>query len=146
MLFFKLKKQTSKNVADTIFIGSVKKLGMMKIVHEKYKTNRKQDDSFMTEFKNSFNGACETNKELSGLLGKTQEIMNPIKVKQLFEAISDEVLFGVFLQICKSKLIFYQPYAMFFVVLLLHQYWWIHFHRIISHQGLKGIFGIIYRK
>ena len=68
---------------------------MMKIVHEKYKTNRKQDDSFMIEFKNSFSGACETNKELSGLLGKTQEIMNPIKVKQLFEAISDEVLFGV---------------------------------------------------
>lgn len=67
---------------------------MMKIVHEKYKTNRKQDDSFMTEFKNSFSSACETNKELSGLLGKTQEIMNPIKVKQLFEAISDEVCFG----------------------------------------------------
>ena len=63
----------------------------MKIIHEKYKNTRKVEDAFVTEFKNSFQEASETNKELAGLIGKTQELLNPLKVLQLFENISDEV-------------------------------------------------------
>lgn len=75
-----------------IFLGNVKKLGMMKIVHEKYKTTTKRNiDPCIAEFKNSFNNASESNKEIAGLVEKTQEILNPLKVLQIFQNILDEV-------------------------------------------------------
>ena len=64
---------------------------MMKIIHEKYKNTRKTEDPFITDFHNSFEEAMKSNKEISTYLNKTQEILNPLKVLQLFENISDQV-------------------------------------------------------
>jgi DNA-directed RNA polymerase III subunit RPC1 len=44
----------------------------MKIIHEKYKTSRKQVHPTITEFLGSFNAAIEYNKDLEPLLGKAQ--------------------------------------------------------------------------
>lgn len=73
------------------FLGTVKKLSMMKIVHEKYKNTKKQEDPLITDFKNSFQAATENNKELGSLINKAQELLNPLKVLQLFENVPNEV-------------------------------------------------------
>ncbi|XP_066925897.1 DNA-directed RNA polymerase III subunit RPC1-like isoform X1 [Clytia hemisphaerica] len=83
-------KKVSKCIHCQDKNGTVKKLGMMKIIHEKYKNTRKTEDPFITDFHNSFEEAMKSNKELSTYLNKTQEILNPLKVLQLFENISDQ--------------------------------------------------------
>ncbi|XP_047127085.1 DNA-directed RNA polymerase III subunit RPC1 isoform X1 [Hydra vulgaris] len=70
--------------------GNVKKLGMMKILHEKYKTTRKVDDGIITDFKNSFNEAIVYNKELDGITSKMNLVLNPLKVFHIFQNITDE--------------------------------------------------------
>ena len=64
---------------------------MMKIIHEKYKTTKKTEDPVITDFHQSFEDAIQSNKEITTYLNKAQEILNPLKVLQLFENISDEV-------------------------------------------------------
>lgn len=63
----------------------------MKIIHEKYKTTKKTEDPVITEFHQSFEDAIKSNKEITTYLNKAQEILNPLKVLQLFENISDQV-------------------------------------------------------
>ena len=63
----------------------------MKIIHEKYKTTKKTEDPVITDFHQSFEDAIQSNKEITTYLNKAQEILNPLKVLQLFENISDEV-------------------------------------------------------
>jgi len=74
------------------YLGTVKKLGMMKIIHEKYKTTKKTEDPLITDFHNSFEEALKSNKEIGTFLNKAQELLNPLKVLQLFENISDQVI------------------------------------------------------
>ena len=52
--------------------GFVRKSGMMKIVHEKYKSTRKYVDPVISEFQASFESAIDYNKELDNLLNKAQ--------------------------------------------------------------------------
>ena len=52
--------------------GNVKKTGMMKIVHEKYKTTKKIIHPAISKFRASFQSALEHNKELEPLLSKAQ--------------------------------------------------------------------------
>ncbi|XP_071108022.1 DNA-directed RNA polymerase III subunit RPC1-like [Haliotis cracherodii] len=70
--------------------GMVKKCGLLKIIHDRYKQNRKGGEPVFTEFVGSFQSANESNKELEGLLPKTQEVLNPLSVLHLFERIRDE--------------------------------------------------------
>ena len=63
----------------------------MKIIHEKYKTTKKTEDPVITDFHQSFEDAIQSNKEITTYLNKAQEILNPLKVLQLFENISDQV-------------------------------------------------------
>lgn len=72
------------------FNGMTKKIGMLKIVHDKYKTPRKDKDPVITEFLGSFEASKQNNKELEGLLTKTQEILSPLTVLKLFERIPEE--------------------------------------------------------
>ncbi|XP_015764049.1 PREDICTED: DNA-directed RNA polymerase III subunit RPC1-like [Acropora digitifera] len=53
--------------------GFVRKSGMMKIVHEKYKSARKFVDPVISEFQASFGSAIEYNKELDTFVNKAQE-------------------------------------------------------------------------
>ena len=68
----------------------------MKILHEKYKSVRKVDDDVITDFKNSFNEAIVYNKELGGITSKTNLVLNPLKVFQIFQNISDEASYFIF--------------------------------------------------
>lgn len=53
-------------------IGVVKKCGLLKIVHDCYKQGKKQVDSRVATFIQSFNEAIEKNDELESLLAKVQ--------------------------------------------------------------------------
>ena len=54
------------------FLGQVKKCGMLKIIHEKYKHNNQKMDQVMREYVSSFDEAIEHNKEIDGLINKTK--------------------------------------------------------------------------
>ncbi|XP_048760931.1 DNA-directed RNA polymerase III subunit RPC1-like [Ostrea edulis] len=71
------------------FNGMVKKCGLLKIIHDKYK-QRKGVDPVIEEFKGSFELAMEHNKDIDALLGKTQEVLNPIRVQKIFQQIPEE--------------------------------------------------------
>lgn len=52
--------------------GPVKKCGLLKIIHEKYKTTKKVVDPFVTDFLQSFDTAIEHNKVVESLLTRAQ--------------------------------------------------------------------------
>ncbi|XP_064923655.1 DNA-directed RNA polymerase III subunit RPC1 isoform X1 [Columba livia] len=72
------------------FNGTVKKCGLLKIIHEKYKTNKKVVDPMVSTFLQSFETAIEHNKEVEPLLGRAQENLNPLVVLNLFKRIPAE--------------------------------------------------------
>ena len=63
---------SSCNSGQFFTSGNVKKTGMMKIVHEKYKSTKKILHPAICEFRASFQNALEHNKELELLLAKAQ--------------------------------------------------------------------------
>lgn len=72
------------------FNGPVKKCGLLKIIHEKYKTNKKVMDPVVSDFLQSFDIAIEHNKEMEALLGRAQENLNPLVVLNIFKRIPSE--------------------------------------------------------
>lgn len=50
----------------------MKKCGLLKIIHEKYKTTKKVVDPFVSEFLQSFDMAVEHNKVIEPLLNRAQ--------------------------------------------------------------------------
>ncbi|CAH1795117.1 unnamed protein product [Owenia fusiformis] len=70
--------------------GVVKKCGMLKIIHDKYKSTKKTKEPFVHEFVQSFDEALKHNKELEQMVGKAQDILNPLIVQSLFRRIPDE--------------------------------------------------------
>uniref|UniRef100_A0A8C4WZI4 DNA-directed RNA polymerase subunit n=1 Tax=Eptatretus burgeri TaxID=7764 RepID=A0A8C4WZI4_EPTBU len=67
--------------------GPVKKCGLLKVVHEKYKAvsgSKKGDQLGVREFHSSFDAAAEHNKEITALVGRAQESLTPLVVMQLF--------------------------------------------------------------
>uniref|UniRef100_A0AAZ3Q862 DNA-directed RNA polymerase subunit n=1 Tax=Oncorhynchus tshawytscha TaxID=74940 RepID=A0AAZ3Q862_ONCTS len=70
--------------------GPVKKCGLLKILHEKYKTTKKVVDTVVSDFLNSFDIAIEHNKEVEGLLNRAQENLSPLVVLNLFRRIPAE--------------------------------------------------------
>lgn len=72
------------------FNGPVKKCGLLKIIHEKYKTTKKVIDPMVSDFLQSFDTAIEHNKEVEALLTRAQENLNPLVVLNLFRRIPAE--------------------------------------------------------
>jgi DNA-directed RNA polymerase III subunit RPC1 len=70
-------------------LGTVKKVGALRIVHEKYRAKKVAEE--YEQFKNTFNNALEAVPEMKAHISKAQEDMNPLRVLNLFKAISDEV-------------------------------------------------------
>ena len=68
----------------------VKKCGLLKILHDKYKAGKK-NEVIVKEYVESFSVANEFNKELEPLIGKSHEILNPLRVYNLFKNIPEEV-------------------------------------------------------
>lgn len=71
--------------------GTVKKCGMLKIIHEKYKSSSKKNiDPAITDFLYSFEVAKKHNKDIDSLLTHAQEDLTPLVVRDLFSRIPDE--------------------------------------------------------
>ncbi|SHO79390.1 RNA polymerase III largest subunit C160 [Malassezia sympodialis ATCC 42132] len=69
--------------------GTVKKAGVLKVVHEKFRQKKTEEE--MLEFRRTFMTAVSMgNGELAPHLGKAQEDLNPLRVLDLFRRISDE--------------------------------------------------------
>ncbi|PKY40391.1 beta and beta-prime subunits of DNA dependent RNA-polymerase [Rhizophagus irregularis] len=68
--------------------GSVKKVGALKIVHEKFKSKKAHEEH--EKFKSTFNNAIEYTPDLRPHLHKAQEDLNAMKVLDLFKRISDD--------------------------------------------------------
>lgn len=70
--------------------GAVKKAGALKIIHDKFRAKKTADD--LERWKRTFAHAIEGQKELSMYLNKAvHEELNPLKVLDLFQRMSDEV-------------------------------------------------------
>jgi DNA-directed RNA polymerase III subunit RPC1 len=73
------------------FNGVVKKCGVLKILHDKFKAVKK-NETIVKEFVESFFIAKEFNKEIEPLISKSHEILNPLRVLFLFKNIPEEVI------------------------------------------------------
>ncbi|XP_016368895.1 DNA-directed RNA polymerase III subunit RPC1-like [Sinocyclocheilus rhinocerous] len=85
----KCRKKTTC-VHCNAFNGPVKKCGLLKIIHEKYKTTKKVVDPMVSDFLQSFDITIEHNKEVESLLTRAQENLNPLVVLNLFRRIPNE--------------------------------------------------------
>ncbi|XP_076809232.1 DNA-directed RNA polymerase III subunit RPC1-like [Clavelina lepadiformis] len=71
--------------------GTVKKCGLLKIIHEKYKKHTKKAVlPEIDEFYQSFSTAVKYNREMENLVGRAQEDLNPLVVLDLLKNIPDE--------------------------------------------------------
>ncbi|KAI0029671.1 beta and beta-prime subunits of DNA dependent RNA-polymerase [Vararia minispora EC-137] len=69
--------------------GTVKKVGALKIIHDKFRAKKTADE--MEKWKRTFAPAVEAQKELGPYISKAvHEDLNPLKVLDLFKRISDE--------------------------------------------------------
>ncbi|KAF9002217.1 hypothetical protein BGZ52_009704, partial [Haplosporangium bisporale] len=68
--------------------GTVKKVGALRIVHEKFRAKKVADE--YEKFKESFNNAVVAAPDMRPHISKAHEDMNPLKVLNLFKAISDD--------------------------------------------------------
>lgn len=70
--------------------GPVKKVGVMKVIHERYRPAIKRHQADADAFKRRLREAIEANNELRMHLGKAQEDLNPLRAQELFERITSE--------------------------------------------------------
>ena len=66
----------------------VKKVGPLKIIHEKFKKKSKTEEE--VNFRASFQNAADLDQWLKPHIGKAQEDLNPLIVQTLFERISND--------------------------------------------------------
>lgn len=77
--------------------GVVKKCGLLKILHDKFKSGKK-NEPVIKEYVESFSLAKEFNKEIEPLISKSHEILNPLRVLTLFKNIPEEVWSNILYQ------------------------------------------------
>ncbi|KAI8911804.1 hypothetical protein EDD86DRAFT_203319 [Gorgonomyces haynaldii] len=68
--------------------GTIKKVGALKLVHEKFR--KKKPDQEEADFKSSFNKAVELDPYLKTFVTRAQEDLNPLVVEKLLQNISAE--------------------------------------------------------
>ncbi|CDS14109.1 Putative DNA-directed RNA polymerase [Lichtheimia ramosa] len=68
--------------------GVVKKIGPMKITHDKYRLKRVATEA--EEFRKTFNTAAATMPELKPHISKAQDDLNPLRVLRLFQKVTPE--------------------------------------------------------
>lgn len=74
--------------------GPVKKCGLLKIVHDRFRAvggARQKASREAQEFRLSLQEAAEQNRELAAHIAKAQETLNPLRVLHLFRSIPEEV-------------------------------------------------------
>lgn len=72
--------------------GPVKKIGAVKIGHEKFRQTKNKDMAAdaLESFQEQFKDAVEANPDLEHYIGKAIDDFNPLKTYDLFRKISDE--------------------------------------------------------
>ncbi|KAJ3108920.1 hypothetical protein HDU96_007374 [Phlyctochytrium bullatum] len=73
--------------------GTVKKVGALKVLHEKWKKRTKADDDTpfrLTKRRESFNNALKAEPGIKAHISKAQEDLNPVSVLKLFQQVSSE--------------------------------------------------------
>jgi DNA-directed RNA polymerase III subunit RPC1 len=70
--------------------GFVRKVGVLKIVHEKYNKATKKTQEEIEDFRNSFQEAIESNPDIKQHVTKAQEDLNPLKVQDILSRIPSE--------------------------------------------------------
>ena len=74
-------------------IGALKKVGALKIIHEKFKKKNTDEEK---NFKDSFKVSLEMDPALKQHVSKAQEDLNPLKVLRIFKRTSEyELLFSM---------------------------------------------------
>lgn len=68
--------------------GVIKKVGPLKITHDRFRHSGKKEVPEEVEFKNSFVEAMKGSAELRQHVSKAQDDLNPLKVLNLFKAVS----------------------------------------------------------
>jgi DNA-directed RNA polymerase III subunit RPC1 len=91
----RLIKQVSvdfKKCFDCPFCGAtngvVKKVGVMRIIHEPYRAKSKEDE--LLQFRDSFRSAIDSYPEIRAHYHKAQDDLNPLKILELFKRIPAE--------------------------------------------------------
>jgi len=64
----------------------------LKIAHDKYRTQKRQHNA-LTDINEVFHSARQGNSEVAALINSYTEILNPVRVLELFERIPTEVCF-----------------------------------------------------
>ncbi|KXS18584.1 beta and beta-prime subunits of DNA dependent RNA-polymerase [Gonapodya prolifera JEL478] len=70
--------------------GTVKKVGALKVIHEKYKSARKAAQPAIEAFRATFATAAQAAPDLRSHIPKAQDDLNPKRALDLFRAIPDE--------------------------------------------------------
>ena len=71
--------------------GTVKKAGVLKIIHDKFRAKKTADE--LERWRKTFSTAVEAQKEIGMFINRAvHEDLNPLKVLDLFRRISDEVI------------------------------------------------------
>ena len=71
--------------------GTVKKVGPLKLIHEKYKKKSANGNDEEMKFRESFKHALDADSWLKPYISRAQEDLNPLLVRNLFETITSEV-------------------------------------------------------
>jgi len=74
--------------------GTVKKCGLLKIVHEKFRfaPSKQRVSQELQEFRQTLQEFAEDNRDLQPHITKAQEVLNPLRVLSLFQSIPSEDL------------------------------------------------------
>lgn len=83
-----LCKKTSVCPHCAAINGMVKKVGALKVIHEKFKKKHKTEEE--AQFRKSFDVQVALEPYLKTYVGRAQEDLNPLVVQSLFERISAE--------------------------------------------------------
>jgi hypothetical protein len=75
------------------YIGAVLKCALLKIAHDKYRSQKRQHHT-LTDINEIFHSARQGNPEVPALVNAYTEILNPVRVLELFERIPTEVCFN----------------------------------------------------
>eukprot|EP00741_Cyanophora_paradoxa_P024410 tig00022075_g23569.t1 len=70
--------------------GTVKKVGAMKIIHDRFRSAAAKRHESCKEFAGSFEEACRYNKDVRAHVGKAMEDLTPLRALQLFSRIPPE--------------------------------------------------------
>ncbi len=84
------------------------KCALLKIAHDKYRSQKRQHHA-LPDINEMFHSARQANLEVSTLINTYTEILNPVRVLELFERIPTEVCFNLdsFVYYCLHRIYLY---------------------------------------